>query len=501
MYKYIVSTKLIVFMAIIFSIAAFYYSYTHNIILTYNDAASHLNIARRVIDNLTPGFAQIGTVWLPLPHILMLPFAANDFLWHTGIAGSIVSMAAYTISVVLAFKLVQLMTGSRIGGLTAAVIMSLNPNLLYLQTTPMTEPLLIMTIMFAFFYFAKYLKTRHFNALVLCGVSVAFSTLVRYDGWFLFIALLGLIPATVIALFGIKRTEGALILFAFSAGFGILLWVGWNYFIFGDPMYFITGPYSAYAQQRVLKEVGQLPTEGNVFNALYYYFWAMVDNNGMWLFLASCVGLLLTPFLIKKKRFLVVLLAVLSPIAFNILALYAGQSAMNIPQAIKDPGMFNIRYGLMALPAIAVILGIVASNKILRYFVFAVFAVQGYIFFQQVPVSLADGQHGLYNTYYTVEASKWLRENYKGGLILTSLASHDAFVNRAQIPMRNYIHEGTREYWDNALKGPGDNVQYIATLSFPPDSVYRAISKNDSFKTNYKQIHSYGKFSIYERIR
>jgi hypothetical protein len=35
--------------------------------LLYGDALSRLNISRKVFDNLTPGLAQLGNVWLPLP--------------------------------------------------------------------------------------------------------------------------------------------------------------------------------------------------------------------------------------------------------------------------------------------------------------------------------------------------------------------------------------------------------------------------------------------------
>ena len=41
--------------------------------LYYGDAEAHLNLARRVVDSRTPGLSQIGPVWLPLPHLLMLP--------------------------------------------------------------------------------------------------------------------------------------------------------------------------------------------------------------------------------------------------------------------------------------------------------------------------------------------------------------------------------------------------------------------------------------------
>src|SRR5258706_8481148 len=64
--------------------------------LYYGDAEAHLNIARRLVDNRTPGIRQLGTTWLPLPHILLAPLVRNDFLWQTGLAGPLVSVPATT---------------------------------------------------------------------------------------------------------------------------------------------------------------------------------------------------------------------------------------------------------------------------------------------------------------------------------------------------------------------------------------------------------------------
>jgi len=54
--------------------------------LYYGDAEAHLNIARRIADSRRPGYDQIGTVWLPLPHLLMLALVRNDNLWRSGLA-------------------------------------------------------------------------------------------------------------------------------------------------------------------------------------------------------------------------------------------------------------------------------------------------------------------------------------------------------------------------------------------------------------------------------
>src|ERR1700758_531407 len=46
-------------------------------ILLFGDAVAHINIARRVFDSRTPGPLQLGTVWLPLPHLLIMPFVVS----------------------------------------------------------------------------------------------------------------------------------------------------------------------------------------------------------------------------------------------------------------------------------------------------------------------------------------------------------------------------------------------------------------------------------------
>jgi len=48
------------------SLAAWWYARA-GLTLSHYDAKAHLVVARRIIDSLTPGWIQIGAVWLPLP--------------------------------------------------------------------------------------------------------------------------------------------------------------------------------------------------------------------------------------------------------------------------------------------------------------------------------------------------------------------------------------------------------------------------------------------------
>ena len=52
--------------------------------LSHYDARGHLVVARRIIDSLTPGWQQIGAVWLPLPHLLNALPVQVDAFYRTG---------------------------------------------------------------------------------------------------------------------------------------------------------------------------------------------------------------------------------------------------------------------------------------------------------------------------------------------------------------------------------------------------------------------------------
>src|SRR5678810_22805 len=106
------------------------------------DAKAHLVVARRLFDSITPGWQQIGAVWLPLPHLLNAFPIQNDFLYRTGASGVAISVASFAIATGSIAWIVLAITESAGAALAGAAVFALNPNVLYLQSTPMTEPLL-----------------------------------------------------------------------------------------------------------------------------------------------------------------------------------------------------------------------------------------------------------------------------------------------------------------------------------------------------------------------
>ena len=200
------SVRLLAWLATCVSVVAFLFYFQHGQALLYGDAVAHINIARRVFDSKTPGLLQLGTVWLPLPHLLMIPFIVSMKMWRTGAGGSIPSMAAYVLGVVGIFRLTPTAVSTKIrqdgvahaSAWIAALIYAANPNLIYMQSTAMGESLYLALFIWAIAYFTEAVRGDQ-HAVTKCGLCLAASCLTRYDGWFLTIAVVGIVLIDVIS--------------------------------------------------------------------------------------------------------------------------------------------------------------------------------------------------------------------------------------------------------------------------------------------------------------
>src|SRR3989338_6134842 len=130
----------------VFSVVFFLNYYFNGQGLAYNDARSHLDIGRRVVEGLKPGIAQLGSVWLPLTHLLMVPTVWNDFMWHSGLSGAIQSMIGFVATGALIYLFLKELGVGIIGRFFGVAVFAANINVLYLQSTAMTELLLLATM-------------------------------------------------------------------------------------------------------------------------------------------------------------------------------------------------------------------------------------------------------------------------------------------------------------------------------------------------------------------
>ncbi|MCP5787235.1 hypothetical protein NL329_30415, partial [Klebsiella pneumoniae] len=73
-------------------------------------------------------------------------------------------------------------------GVIGVIAMTLNTNMLYIQTTAMFEPLLMAMATAAVYYLTKWGHGNSLNHLLLGSLFTMLATLTRYDGWALFMA-------------------------------------------------------------------------------------------------------------------------------------------------------------------------------------------------------------------------------------------------------------------------------------------------------------------------
>jgi len=251
--------------AVVVCFISFLVCYSRGYILLYGDAVAHLGIARRIFDSRNPGLAQLGGVWLPLPHLLMLPFVSNIDWWQSGLAGAWPSMGCYILGVIGFYRLARRMMSPR-WSIVATMFYGLNPNLMYLSTTAMTEPLflaeLIWITLLTMECTAAIRAGRHVRValrLVLIGVLILAAVYTRYDGWVVGAAAWCILTWQLVERPDVWRrcrvSFGVLTLLAIA---GPLSWLAYNQHFFHDPLDFMRGPYSAGAIEKKTSPPGSL---------------------------------------------------------------------------------------------------------------------------------------------------------------------------------------------------------------------------------------------------
>ncbi|KKS45628.1 MAG: Glycosyl transferase family 2 [Candidatus Gottesmanbacteria bacterium GW2011_GWA2_42_18] len=483
------------------SLFCFMYYLNNGLGIAYNDARSHLDIGRRVVEGLKPGLAQLGSVWLPLPHLLTVPTIWNDFMWHSGLAGALQSMISFVgTALLIYFFLLRLGVGLW-GRLTGVLVFVANINVLYLQSTAMTELLLLATMTAGVYELLIWSKTEKILPLIKSSFWIMLSTLIRYDGWFLLLMAACLIFIKTFKEKGYKPSEGIFLFFSILGGLGVIMWVLWNQLIFKDALYFIFGPYSARAQQTQLEEAGVLATKGDFFLSLKIYFYALMYNSYGFTVILGIIGAVFM-YLDKKipVNMRLMLLTLLAPFIFNVLALYLGHSVLFI-QGVSGGTWFNARYGIMMMPSLAVFIGyLMHRTGYLKYSVLGLWLfVTVFAFANQDAVTLDDARVGSSQKNVS-EVSGWLREHTKDeeGFILISAASHDAIIFSSGLPMKRFIHEGTGKYWESATTTPDRWARWIIMRTYDMnDLTFNTVSKTDAL-SKYDLVGQYPFADIYE---
>lgn len=498
---------LLSFTAMVITAIAITHYFITNQILAYGDAESHINISKRVINGLTPGIGQLGGVWLPLNHILMIPFVINDYMWRTGLGGAIVGGICAVVASIFIYKLTVEISKHRWVGLIAFIIFILNPNVLYMAATPMSELPLLAFMSAGIYMFYKWSQSPKLYYLIVSAVLTFAACLVRYDAWFL-----ALIQVLLIIYIGLKnkwqykKIEGIVIVFTTLALFAVALWLLWDQVIFHDPLYFMNSPFSAKSQQESYLQSGQLPTFHNPAQSFVYYVFAIVANIGLPIFVMSILGLITFSIVKTKDIKLPAILMLISPIIFNIISLVLGISILFIPGLTPEgnsPNLFNVRYGMMAIPFVAVFgalfFWIIAKQrftKISSIVVSTIFVV-AYAF--TYPVTLQDGVSGLSarNESSVSSIDPAFRKNYDHGYIAFDDYIRAADTVELGVPMNKVIYIGSHPYWENMIANPNHYARWIIFRKDNGDTLYKAFHSNSKFLNSYTLVATSGQTYLY----
>ena len=460
----------------------------HGWTLDIGDAEAHLNIARRILDSRTPGYDQIGTVWLPLPHLIMLPFVTRDAWWHSGLAGALPSAIAYCAAGFFFFLAFRRLLGDA-PAFAALAVFALNPNLLYLAATPMSEPVSFATLALLFWATLRYAERPTALWAVVCGIANLLATLARYEGWFVipFVALFLLVR-------GRKRRWLYAFLFSLIASLGPLWWLIHNFWLYGDPLAFFRGPYSAKAiYQRALDAgMARYPGDHN-WPVAIHYFAAALKSSVLWPAIALAVGGGLVA-LWRRQWWALAFLAL--PPVFYVASLHSGGTPIFLP-SLYPFSYYNTRYALAGLPWIAFAAGALALATPARWRIpasaaIAVLALAAWALPPR-PDSVLVWKEGRVNgagrRAWTHTAAAYLSTHYQpGDGVIAGFGDLTGIFRQAGIPLRQTLHEGNVPFFDLAAANPRVFLHEKWAIAFSGDRVATAIVRAHRTGPRYDRV-------------
>jgi hypothetical protein len=479
------------------SMAALAWSWGHGAQLNYGDAIAHLHIARRIFDSRFPRISQFGSVWLPLPHLLMLPFVQVYAWWANGLAGTIPSVLVYLAGCAGLYRLARHWLRPQAAAL-ALIFFALNPNLLYLQTTAMTEPLFICEMIWVTLWLVEWRasldadarRSARLQGWIAAALVAAIFT--RYDGW-----VMALLVWAAMGIVLLRRGRLASLSFwigAAALAAAPIAWFTYNAATFGDWLYFARGPYSA----RVIElrtATGWPPHPGwhDPWVALLFYLKVVeMDASarawGNLMLALAALGTAAGALMERKRAFAWALLLWL-PVPF-----YAWSVAYNwVPIFLPvwwPHSWYNTRYGMEMLPALALGLGFAARFIIgaAREFkpqwaawaaaaLLALAAVNAFAVLREHPLVYVEGTKNLEARLPYDEAIppalKALVASRPGEPVLMETSVYPELVSRTGIPLRQTINESDLGLYQSALAAPAASAAIV--VGFDGDEIDAAV--------------------------
>jgi hypothetical protein len=458
--------------------------------LSHYDARGHLIVARRIIDSITPGWQQIGAVWLPLPHLLNAIPVQVDSFYRSGASAIAISIASFAIATGSIGCIVLMLTESAAAATAGAAVFALNPNVLYLQSTPMTEPLLLALTTLAVATLIAWCRGDGTSPFELrasrVGVVFALACLTRYEAW----------PVTVCALAG-------------------AVWVRWRH---GEPLrdtwravgtiaLYPVIAISAFALfSRVV--IGQWLLAGGFFvpenkalgepmiAASEIAWGARALSGGALVWVAVAGAAVLCLWSLSRARAVAVL-----PLSL--------MAAAAVPfSAFVDGHPFRIRYIVPLLACQGIGAGI-AAGAIRRTHLAGAVIVAALIAYDLRPLDasapmVVEAQWDRPNGPERARVTACLGPPGSGAKIMASMGSLGHYMqeaSRSGFALRDFLHEGNGDIWLAALDGPRPFAAWIMIEEKAEggDMLAKLNRARPSFLDGYARVCEGAGLALYKR--
>jgi hypothetical protein len=472
--------------AVLGTATAFYYA-SLGLTLSHYDAKAHLVVSRRILDSLTPGWEQIGAVWLPLPHLLNLLPVQIDVLYRTGLFAVAVSIACHALAAGSIAATILALTSSRAGAILGAALYAVNPNTLYLQSTPMTEPMLFGLTTLQVFLFTRWVLNGELHVPRAAGWITVLACLTRYEAWPITAACYatsayawwrrGRSVRHIAAVFARLSLYPALTVIAFMAFSRIT--VG-EWFVSGG--FFVPDETLRGQPAAVFLKIAEGTT--------------ILGGTWLWRLMVLAAAVLLATGLLSAGRAPVLIaLSLFAAAALPVSAYLAGHP-------------FRMRYEIPLVIAGALATG-AALGLARRLAPFVAPAVLALVLWEVRPFdqSAAMVREAQLDQQVAARArvTDCLRERYRGGAIMASMGALGHYMHEmsaAHFAIRDFLHEGNGPIWDSAFtRGPAPLVEWVLVEAAAEggDAIIQRHRRIPRLLEDYAPICSAGNVTLYQR--
>ena len=444
------------------------YIYDEKSLLYYGDSVSRLVETRRLVDS-TDFRNYLNLVWLPLPHLILLPFSLIGFLFSSGLAG-LINLPLHAITSVLLYKIIKNQTKRNWIALICSILYATNLNLLYLGVTAMSEvPFLLFFV--ASIYFLQKWTINGFNVryILFGSICIALATLCRYEAYILAPLLIIFVIFFIIKK-NITSNKFWIVLAGLVSFSGIIFWIGLNYVIFQNLLEFATDQFYSASSQAV-----ERPYRDSLYlqphNVIYIYGMAAMMILGP--ILVFAVGGYFAHFKEKLKSFPTWLYFFLSlPVLFTLFTMVAGIAEMS-------QWWFNSRFATFVYP-LAIILTAFCFLRLEKRDKkkLVSIAITGLFIFQLASstfgvVTYIDAHSGwIYKqSPFAVQTSNFLYENYDHGkvLMVTGSAQAHKIMILSEIDLINFNDGIENNLQESYFKEPWNHNKWFI-IGLEPDS-------------------------------